>query len=87
MADLIAMQPNLSVPLYIVAPNDRRSKVLSEANRPVFARLDPPMSEMCGFISFEALRAKAREVSAVAPYLKSDFIESISESCEIEDDV
>lgn len=85
MADLIAMQPNLAIPLYIVAPVDRRSKVLSEANRPIFARLDPPMSEMCSFISFEALRAKAKEVSAFASYLKPDFIESISESCELED--
>lgn len=85
MADLIAMQPNLAIPLYIVAPNDRRSKVLSETNRPVFSRLEPPMSEMCGFISFEALRAKIKEVSSVAPYLKADFIDSISESCDLED--
>lgn len=85
MADLIAMQPNLAIPLYIVAPNDRRAKVISETNRPVFARLEPPMSEMCGFISFEALRGKVKEVSSIAQYLKPDFIDSISESCDLED--
>jgi hypothetical protein len=45
MADLIALQPNLNIPLYIVAPADRREKVISEINRPTFRRLDPPMAE------------------------------------------
>jgi predicted RNA-binding protein len=29
MSDLIAMQPNLSIPLYLVAPDDRRAKVIT----------------------------------------------------------
>ena len=29
MSDLIAMQPNLNIPLYLVAPDERREKVLS----------------------------------------------------------
>lgn len=41
MSDLITMQPNLNIPLYIVAPNERRSKVLIEVNRPTFASLTP----------------------------------------------
>jgi hypothetical protein len=45
MADLIAMQPDLSVPLYLVAPDDRRNKVIAEVNRPTFSRLSPPMVE------------------------------------------
>jgi hypothetical protein len=38
IADLVAMQPNLSIPLYLVAPEDRREKVVWEINRPTFAR-------------------------------------------------
>jgi hypothetical protein len=41
MGDLVAMQPNLKIPLFIVAPEDRREKVFAEVNRPTFSRLDP----------------------------------------------
>ena len=85
MADLIAMQPNLQMPLYIVAPSERRQKVMMEVNRPVFAKLDPPMSEMCSFIAFEQLRQRLQSVVGVVAYLKPDFIESISEGCQIEE--
>lgn len=37
MSDLLAMQPNLQIPLFLVAPDDRRSKAISEVNRPTFA--------------------------------------------------
>ena len=37
MADLIAMQPNLNIPLYLVAPDERREKVIIEVNRPTFS--------------------------------------------------
>jgi hypothetical protein len=36
MSDLVALQPNLSIPLYIVAPDERRQKVIRELNRPTF---------------------------------------------------
>ena len=41
MADLVAMQPNINIPLYIVAPDKRREKGIEEINRPTFSRLDP----------------------------------------------
>ena len=34
MSDLIVMQPNLNIPLYLVAPDERRDKVITEVNRP-----------------------------------------------------
>src|SRR5207237_6030454 len=36
MADLVAMQPNLNIPLFLVAPEERREKVFAEVNRPSF---------------------------------------------------
>jgi hypothetical protein len=36
MSDLVAMQPNLKIPLYLVAPEERRTKVMAEVNRPTF---------------------------------------------------
>jgi hypothetical protein len=60
MSDLIAMQPNLNIPLYLVAPDERREKVFIEVNRPTFSRLTPPLSEMCQFISFSTLRERLK---------------------------
>ena len=47
MADLTSMQPNLKIPLYLVAPDERRPKVLTEINRPTFAKMKPPLKEVC----------------------------------------
>jgi hypothetical protein len=85
MSDLITMQPNLKIPLYIVAPGERRGKVISEVNRPTFARLSPPMSEMCRFISFEELRKQLEAAEKLVQFLKPEFLDSFSESCAIED--
>jgi len=40
MADLMALQPNLNIRAHIVAPFDRKDKVLQEISRPVFAFLE-----------------------------------------------
>jgi hypothetical protein len=85
MSDLIAMQPNLSIPLYLVAPDERKRKVLAEVNRPTFSRLDPPLSELCRFISFSVLKEQVEKASPFLPYLKAEFLEEISESCELEE--
>jgi len=85
MSDLISMQPNLNIPLYLVAPNERREKVFTEVNRPTFSRLSPAMSKMCRYVSFNALREQVNQVASVVRYLKPEFLEEVSESCEIEE--
>jgi predicted RNA-binding protein len=85
LSDLIAMQPNLNIPLYLVAPDDRRDKVLTEVNRPTFSRLSPPLAQMCRFIAFSALRERLAQFAPVTRYLKPDFLEELSESCELEE--
>ncbi|HSP55177.1 MAG TPA: hypothetical protein VLS25_06265 [Dehalococcoidia bacterium] len=85
MSDLLAMHPNLSIPLYLVAPDERRDKVVAELNRATFRRLSPPLARVCHFIPFSALRKKIQEVSTVIRYLKPDFLQELAESCEIED--
>jgi len=85
MSDLIAMQPNLNIPLYLVAADERRQKVIDEVNRPTFRRLSPPLSEVCRFISFSDLRERLKEAGLLIRYLKPEFLEELSESCEIEE--
>ncbi|HOV90301.1 MAG TPA: EVE domain-containing protein, partial [Syntrophorhabdaceae bacterium] len=85
MSDLLAMQPNLNIPLYLVAPDERREKVITEVNRPTFSRLSPPLAESCRFISFKTLKEQIKSVSHILRFLKPEFLEEISESCEIEE--
>lgn len=86
MADLIAMQPNITIPLYIVAPAERQGKVVEEINRPTFASLAKPMSEMCRFVSFSDLRDAFVKHQSVLQYLQPDWVwQELAESCELEE--
>lgn len=85
MSDLVSMQPNISIPLYLVAPDDRRDKVFAEVNRPTFARLEPPLAEICRYIGFSELREQIKRVEHVLQYLKPEFLDELSESCELEE--
>jgi len=84
MADLVAMQPNLNIPLFLVAPEERREKVFAEVNRPTFSRLDPRLAEICRYISFDSLKEQFKRVKDFVRYLKPDFLEDLSEVCELE---
>lgn len=84
MSDLLAMQPNLNIPLYVAAPDERREKVKIEVNRPTFSRLSPPLREACRFISFSTLRERLPEIAPFVQYLKPDVLEELSESCVID---
>lgn len=82
MSDLLAMQPNLNIPLYLVAPDERRKKVMEEVNRPTFSRLTPPLHRMCRYIPFSALRGRMEQLGAMVRYLRPEFVEEeLSEAC------
>ena len=85
MSDLVAMQPNLQIPLFIVAPDARRNKVITEVNRPTFAGLKPPLVEVCRFITFSSLREHIERAGQLARYMKPDVLREISESCDVGD--
>jgi len=85
MADLVAMQPNTNIPLYIVAPDERRAKVFEQVNRPSFSRLPTPLVEVCRYLAISSLREHHSTSSRLAKYLTPDFLQELSESCELED--
>ena len=85
MGDLVAMQPNLNIPLYLVAPDERRAKVMTEVNRPTFCRLSPPLSEICRYISFSSLKDQIAHASPYIRFLKAEFLDELSESCQLDD--
>lgn len=62
MADLLALQPNMDIKLYIVAPTTKREKVFQEIRRPVFSLLEKgPLADSCTYLSYESLRELASQ--------------------------
>jgi hypothetical protein len=81
MSDLITMQPNLNIPLYLVAPDERRDKVIAEVNRPTFSRRTPPLNQICSYISFSALRHSMERAAGWTRFLRPEFLQDIAEPC------
>lgn len=81
MSDLLALQPNINIKLYIIAPEVRRSKVRSEILRPTFKVREKPISEVCGFLSIEELIEKIEGLRrlGVLGSIKPDFLDEIAE--------
>lgn len=84
LSDLAAVLPNLRVQLYIVAPEGRRGKVFEELNRPTFRQEHLRLNKLCRLITFERLISETERlgdwVRAMRPL---DFLDAISESCEL----
>ena len=76
MSDLLALQPNIDIKLYLVAPDERREKVEQEILRPTFSLRDKPLREICGFLSFTNLVEKADGIRrlGLAASLRPDFL-------------
>ena len=85
MSDLLSTQPNIKINLFLVAHDDKREKVKNEINRPTFARLDPPLPKICRFIPYSKLKKEIEGLGPKIKYLRPEFLDEISESCEIEE--
>jgi hypothetical protein len=81
MSDLLALQPNLSIDLFLVAPDDRRDKVESELMRPTFKLREKPLASICGFLGFDSLTDKLNAIQelGLASSLKPDFLQKTAE--------
>ncbi len=81
LSDLLAMHPNLSIPLYIVAPDDRHDKVLREVARPTFTHRESPLYKVCRLIVFSTLRSQFSRLRDLGPYLKPEVLDRLSIDC------
>ena len=82
MADLLALQPNMDIKLHIVAPLDKRERVLREIRRPVFSLLKRgPLYDQCSFLSYDSidLLAQAQHLSHMSDTIIAEY-EEIAES-------
>jgi hypothetical protein len=75
MADLMALQPNININAHIIAPVERRGKVMQELSRPVFRLL---LAHKCTFISYTSITELAKEKRL--EFMTDAVIEDISES-------
>jgi hypothetical protein len=83
MADLMALQPNLNIAAHIVAPAERKQKVLQEISRPVFAFLEKgPLSESCSFLSYDTIieLSKEKQLKHMSDTVLEDYAEYAEES-------
>lgn len=76
MSDLLALQPNIDINLFLVAPDERREKVKQEILRPTFSLKEKPLAEVCGFLGFGNFTEKLKGIRklGLASSLKSDFL-------------
>ena len=81
MSDLLALQPNLDIKLYLVAPDERREKVAQEIRRPTFSRFEKPLPVICGFLSFDKLRETVHGIRKlnIGSALQAAFLENVAE--------
>lgn len=83
MSDLVALQPNTSIDLFIVAPDERAPKVRSEILRPTFESFDPPLRARCRYLSASRLDACIERTRPplnrhLNPTVIRDFAEEVS---------
>lgn len=82
MADLVALQPDINIPLHIVAPVDRRDAVIEQIKRPVFTLFETaPLSERCTYISYESIRELAD--TPHLQHLNQSILDEFSEAAEL----
>ncbi|MFZ0800978.1 MAG: hypothetical protein WBQ09_14775 [Terriglobales bacterium] len=86
MSDLLALQPNLDINLYLVAPDERREKVEQELLRPTFSLREKPLSRVCGFLPFTSLCEKLAGIKklGLSGSLKPSFLKTTAEFFEAE---
>lgn len=78
MSDLVAMQPNIMVDLYLVAPDDRADKFAREIVRPTFAKRKRPLHQLCRFLPYARLYEAIEATREFLPHLRPDFLKSCS---------
>ena len=81
MSDLVTLQPNLQIDLFIVAPEERRPKVQSELLRPTFRLSEPSLTAICGFLGFHKIQKlyAAIETLGLESGLKPEFLRNQAE--------
>ena len=74
--DMLATIPNNQIRLYIVAPNERKEKVMKELKRPVFQALG--LTDHCQFIAIEELELLYQKVKGLDGFVSREVLNVIA---------
>lgn len=87
MSDLLALQPNLDINLFLVAPDERRAKVEQELLRPSFSLREKPLAKVCGFLPFGKLCEQLSGIRKLrlGASLRATFLKSTAEYFTVDD--
>lgn len=78
MADLLALQPNIRIPLHLVAAGRRRAQVRAQILRPVFSAFEgAPLRQLCSFLAFEAVDEMLAEPKLA--HMRDSMVEDYAE--------
>jgi hypothetical protein len=84
LSDLVAVQPYSPIRLFILAPEDRRSKVIQELNRPTFEALPQPLARVCQYIGYAKLEDYFEKFKDLPNNtLQIAILNGIAEKCDI----
>ena len=72
-SDLLTMQPNITIKLYIVGPDERVTKFENEVVRPTFAARTRPLHSLCRFLPYSRLCERLEEAKNVIRFLRPGF--------------
>lgn len=84
MSDLLSVVPALNLQIYIVAPRERQSKVLSELGRPTFRKIG--LSDYCRYIASEDLSELIVRVKGFGGHIQPSILDKIAIPLEDEED-
>jgi hypothetical protein len=82
MADLLALQPNIDIPLYIVVPDERRDQALQQIDRPVFQQMTRPLPESCSVLTASSVDDPLTTARKLRSSLKTDVLQQYAERAE-----
>jgi predicted RNA-binding protein len=86
MTDLLALQPNLYIKCFLVAPDERRDEVLKQVNRATFALTRRPLSSVCRYVPFSGLKAAEKLGEGSWRHMKVSYLdEELAESLVLAD--
>jgi hypothetical protein len=76
MSDLLAEIPALNIQIFIVAPKDRQTKVLSELGRPTFRKIG--LSDYCRYVPSEGLSDLIAKVKGFGGHIQPSILDKIA---------
>ena len=81
MGDLLALQPNLNISLYIVAPGERKNKVEQEILRPTFMLRKKPLVEICGFLPNDSRTSPSAMLTRIGSVARTHGVAGVVQPC------